>query len=167
MSFFIIIRGPLGVGKTTIAKKLAKILNAKYISIDLVLEKNDLDLVEGEKCIPAKNFIKANEIILPKIKEGLNQEKIIILDGCFYHQEQIRNLIQNLSAPYYIFTLKAPLEVCIKRDSRRKKKHGKEATKAVHHLVSEFDYGTAIDINNKALNQVVKKILSHLPKPKI
>jgi shikimate kinase len=34
MEYFVIIRGPLGVGKTTIAKRLAKQLNAKYISID-------------------------------------------------------------------------------------------------------------------------------------
>ena len=43
MSYFIIIRGPLGIGKSTIAKALAEILKAEYIAIDKVLEENGLD----------------------------------------------------------------------------------------------------------------------------
>ena len=120
MSYFIIIRGPLGIGKTTIAKKIAEILKGEYISIDDVLEKNNLDKVdEKEGGIPAKNFIKGNEIVIPKIKEKLNEGKIVIIEGCFYHKEQIEHFIQNLDASQFVFTLKAPLEVCIDRDSKR------------------------------------------------
>ena len=72
MSYFIIIRGPLGIGKSTIAKKLSEILDAEYISMDTILEKLGLDKVpETEECIPAKNFIKADEYILLKVKKRL------------------------------------------------------------------------------------------------
>ena len=37
MKKLILVRGPLGVGKTTVARKLAASLNAHYISIDSVL----------------------------------------------------------------------------------------------------------------------------------
>jgi shikimate kinase len=165
MSYYIIIRGPLGIGKSTVAKKLSEILNAKYIDIDSILKKKGLDKVDKDmECIPAKNFIKADEIILPKIKENLNKGKIVIFDACFYHKDHIEHIIQNLSYPHYIFTLKAPLEVCIERDSKRKKTHGKDAATAVHYLVSKFDYGTMIDISKKSIDQAVQEILSYLPK---
>ena len=43
MSYYIIIRGALGIGKSTIARKLSRILNAGYISIDKVLEETSQD----------------------------------------------------------------------------------------------------------------------------
>lgn len=167
MGYYTIIRGPLGIGKSTIAKRLAKILNAKYISIDLILEEYGLDKVEVDaECIPAKNFIKADEIIIPGISESLKKGKKVVFDACFYHKQHIEHLIQKLHYPHYIFTLKAPLETCIKRDENRKKTHGKEATKAVYKLVSRFDYGILINTDNKAINNIVKEILSYLPRTK-
>lgn len=164
MSYFIIIRGPLGIGKSTIAQKLANFLDAEYVPIDLVLEKHRLDKVSPKaECIPAENFIKANKIVLPKVKEKLKKGKIVIFDACFYHKEPIEHLIQNLSYPHYVFTLKAPLEVCIERDSKRDKTHGELAARAVHKLVSRFDYGIIIDVNKNNIDQTVKEILSHLP----
>ena len=163
MSYYILIRGALGIGKSTISKKLAKILNAEYISMDEVLEKNKLDIPsKKEGCIPAKNFIKANDIILPIILKRLEEGKIVIFDGCFYHKEQIEHLKKNLPGKHYAFTLKAPLEACIERDSKRENVYGEGAATAVHNLVSRFDYGKVIDTHNKTVDQVVKKILSYI-----
>ena len=162
MAYFIIIRGPLGIGKTTIAKALAKILNAEYISIDKVLEENNLDR-EDNNFVP-EDFIKANEIILPKVKEGLAKGKIVIFDGCFYFKEQIEHLKKNIPKKGFVFNLKAQIETCVDRDSKRDGVYGEKAAREVHELVSKFDYGTNIDTNNKTKNEVVKEILSYLPK---
>lgn len=166
MSYYIIIRGPLGSGKSTISEKLASIFNAKYFGLDEVLEKNGLDKMPPDApCISAENFIKANNIILPEAKELLSKGKIVIFDACFYHKEVIEHLIQNLPFDHYVFTLKAPVELCIKRDSERTKHHGEGAAYAVHSLVSQFDYGTIIDVN-KSLDETIQDILSYLPTPK-
>ena len=167
MGYFIIIRGPLGIGKSTIAEKLSKSLNAKYVSIDKILEEHGLDKVSPEaECIPIENFIKANEFILPEVRKILKKCKIVIFDACFYHKEVIEHIIQNLKGyQHYVFTLKAPLEICIKRDLEREKTHGEEAARAVYKLVSRFDYGIVIDVSNKTIEQTVKEILSYLPKP--
>lgn len=168
MGYYIIIRGALGSGKTTLSKKLATCLNAEYISIDEVLEKLKLDIIDTkEKCIPVKNFIEASENILHEAVKKLQRGKIIIFDGCFYHKKVIEHLIQNLPFPNYIFTLKAPLEVCIQRDNKRVHAYGKDAACDVYNLVSRFDYGKSIDVTG-SLEDAFKEITSYLPKfPKI
>ena len=166
MSYYIIIRGPLGSGKSTISEKLAQLLDAKHVHIDEVLEKYGLDKMPPDApCIPAENFIKANEIVLPEAKELLSGGKVVIFDACFYHKEVIEHLVKNLPYEHYIFTLKAPLELCVQRDSERSKTHGEGAAWAVHSLVSRFDYGTNIDVTG-GLEDTIKAILSHLPTPK-
>ena len=164
MSYFIIIRGPLGCGKSIIARRLVKILNAEHISIDEILAKNGLDEINPEiGCIPEENFIKVNEIIIPHASEMLIKGRIVIFDACFYHKEPIEHLIRELKHPYYVFTFKAPVGVCIERDSKRKKGYGEIAAKDVHRLVSRFDYGIIIDVT-KPLDNSIEEILSHLPK---
>lgn len=161
MSYFVIIRGPLGIGKSTIAKALSKVLKAEYISIDRVLEENRLDK-EDNSFIPG-DFIAANKIVLPEVKEFLEKDKIVIFDGCFYFKEQIEHLKRNIHYKHYIFNLKAPIEVCIERDKKRKKIYGEQAAREVYELVSKFDYGINIDTNKKTEKEVIKEILSHLP----
>jgi len=162
MSYYVIIRGPLGVGKSTIARKLAEILKAGYVSIDDLLCEYGLDRVSEEECIPADNFIRATEIILPSVVKKLGEGEIVILDGCFYHEEQIDHLVRNLPEPHYAFNLRATLRTCIERDSGRKKAYGVYAAAAVYNLVSKFDYGINIDTNDKTEEQVVGEILAHL-----
>jgi len=74
MGYFIIIRGPAGIGKSTVARKLAKILNTHHFSFDEILEKNKLDSIERDG-ISADNFVKANELVLPKAKEIIKKKK--------------------------------------------------------------------------------------------
>ncbi|MBI5064936.1 AAA family ATPase [Candidatus Woesearchaeota archaeon] len=160
MTFYIIIRGPLGVGKSTISKSIAKELNAEYISIDKVLSENGLDKVEND--IPEKNFIKANEIILPKAQEILSRGKPIVFDGNFYFHAQISHLIENLEGQHYIFTLDASIGTCIRRDAQREKPCGEDAAKAVYSLASRVIYGQKISTENKSIEQVIEEIKKQL-----
>ena len=162
MKFYIIIRGPLGCGKSTISKILSTILNAEYIPFDKVLEDNNLD--KSDNAFTPEDFIKANNIVLNRAKEYLNKNKIVVFDGCFYFIEQLKHLEKNLPGSGYIFTLKTSLETCIERDRNRKKVYGEQAAKEVHDLVSKFDYGININTENKTEKEVVNKVLSYLPK---
>ena len=153
MSFIIIIRGPLGVGKTTIAKRIAKVLNGAYFSIDSVMKENNLDTVQGN-CIPLENFLKGDDLIIPEIKKSLNNGKIVVIDGCFYYEEQIEHL---LLGKQHIITLKASLQECIKRDSLRENPLGEEATTAVYGLVK--DYGILIETEGRSVNAVINSII--------
>jgi thymidylate kinase len=163
MPYFIIIHGPLGSGKSTNAEKLAKTLKAERVALDQVLSDNNLDQLEpNSACIPATNFIKALDLIIPATKQSLENGQIVVFDGCFYHQEVLEHLTKNLPFPHYIFTLKAPVDICIERDRLREKTLGEDAARAVHNLVSNHDFGILIDANTK-LEETHKAIMLHLP----
>ena len=162
MSVCILIRGPLGVGKTTVARALAEQLGGLYISVDGILAEHGLDKVEGE-CITAKNFVKANELALPQARRALSEGRAVVFDGNFYHQAQIDHLVSAFPEPHYAFTLKSPLAVCIERDSKRPRVHGAGAATAVHTMVSRFDYGVSIDTSEMALEDVLEALRGYLP----
>jgi shikimate kinase len=164
MSFLIIIRGPLGVGKSTIAQKIAQDLKGKYFSIDNILSQNKLDQVnENEGCIPEVNFLEANKIILLEVEKAINNKVPVIIDGNFYHQNQIEDLIKNFPKNF-VFTLTAPLKVCIQRDSQRPNTYGIGAATAVYNLVSKFNYGQTINTKDLSVEETVNFIKSKIKK---
>lgn len=165
MSFFIIIRGPAGVGKSGISKRAARKIKAEVIHFDQIMDKLGLDYIPGDKWIPLNKFLKADKIMIPKFKKKLENGKNIILDGNFYHKQQIEDLIGSLDFPHFVFTLKADLKECIKRDKTRSGELGEQATEDVFKLVSTFDYGNVIDTSNKTPADIAREIISLLPKP--
>ncbi len=115
----IIIRGPLGVGKSTVAKAIVEKIGGVYISVDEVLDQNGLDKAVEVEGVPLSHFLKANEIIAAEAKRAKDQGKPVAVDGNFYHKEQIDDLVHLLGVDVISFTLKASVETCIERDAVR------------------------------------------------
>jgi len=164
MSFYVIIRGPSGVGKTTISKNLAKKLQVEVIHYDKIMKNLGFEYILGDKWIPLYKFIEADKIMIPNFQHKIGKGTNLILDGNFYHKEQIDDLIKNLDFPHVIFTLKSRLDECIKRDKTRTGEIGEQRTADVFKLVSAFDCGIIIETNNKTPADIVKEIISYLPK---
>ena len=162
MSYLILIRGPAGVGKTTIAKLLAKELSTECIHIDKVLKKHGLEYIKDEKWVPPENFLKVNGIIESDTKKKLKGGKIVIIEGNFYQKEVIEDILKKIKCEHYFFDLKADVKECIERDKTRKS-IGPDSIKAVHDLVSEFEHGQLIDTAGKTAKEVIKEIISYLP----
>ncbi len=162
MSFYIIIRGPLGCGKSTISEKLSQQFNAEHIAVDRVLDEHNLTEDKEDGYISQTSFKRVNELIAPKAQSLLENGKTVIFDGNFYWKSQLDDLIQRLDFRHYVFTLKAPLELCIERDQARDKTHGKDAAEAVYNKSTSFEYGTLIDTTG-IIDETVQKILEHLP----
>ena len=162
MTFFVIIRGPLGCGKTTVAKRLSKNINAKYFSVDQVLEEKNLDKDWEQGYISQKSFKKANEIMVELTKKILERGNPVVFDGNFYWKSQIKDLINRLDFKNYIFTLNAPLKVCINRDKKRDKTYGEKAVREVYKKSTEFDYGIKIDVT-RPVKECIDEILNYLP----
>ena len=159
MSYFIIIRGPAGIGKTTISKEIAKLLNGYLISFDNILKKHGLDFVSGDPlCVSEHNMLEANKRIIPTAQEKLESEQIVIFEGNFYHKTQIDDLITQLQFPYMVYNLKADLDECIARNKMRNNPLSEQSVGDVFKLVSRFDYGDIIYVNGLGLHECVQQI---------
>lgn len=159
----IIIRGPAGVGKSTISRIVAAKLSALHISFDDILRNNKLDKIEGDG-ISAKNFILGNELALDIVKQ--TKPRFIVFDGCFYRDEQIKHLTNSIKAKFFIFTLKATLQECLMRNNERGKPMPDKAVEEVYSLVNKKDYGVIIGTSGKTALEVSEEILSHLDQKK-
>jgi len=162
MSFYLIIRGPLGSGKSTISKKLAEELGTKYFAVDDVLEQHQLTGDKEEGYISQKSFKKVNEIIEPEARQVLEAGGVVIFDGNFYWQSAIEDLIAHLPYSHEVFTLHLPLEVCIERDSKRTPPHGEGAATVVYNKTMSFEYGVPIDAT-KSIEASIVEIKRKLP----
>lgn len=163
MNHYIIIRGPLGSGKSIMASKLQNILNAKLFAVDKILDENNLTTDTEDGYISQKSFLKVNEIISREANKFLEAGTTVIFDGNFYWQSQINDLIKRLLFPHIVFTLEAPLDICIQRDLHRDKTHGIDAVTAVYNKSTEFNYGIGVD-TTQSIDKCLKKILSLLPR---
>jgi len=160
----VIIRGPLGVGKTTLSRMLADRMGAKLYSIDDLLKEAVLDRIDPKLgSIPLANFLAVQEDILPEIKKQLSRHSVI-LEGNFYHKDQINFFFKNLQENPIVVTLKADLETCVSRDKKRKHSYGVGAATAVYNLVSKFDDGLVLDIEGKPREFIVETIQKWLRK---
>lgn len=156
MKKLIIIRGPLGVGKTTVSNILAQNLHAEYISLDKIIDDNNL---EGEDGIPLENFLKANKIIYDIAKKSENS---FIVDGCFYYQEQIDDLTKKFYNNAIIFTLTSHVEKCIERDSKRAKVYGEDSARFVHMVTTKIQAGNEVDNTDMTVEETVEKIMERI-----
>lgn len=160
MSYFIIIRGPAGVGKSTVSKVLAKKLNMKLYHYDRVMKGFGFNFIPGDKWVPLEKYLEADKLMMPKYKDFLSRGKRLLLDGNFYHIEQIENLIDKLEYPHLVITLNASLPECQRRNKTRLGQLKEDAVEEVFGL--QFDVGIVIDTEKMSEEEVAEKILSEL-----
>ena len=154
MNHYVIIRGPLGVGKSTVSRRLAKVVRAEYISVDRILDEYDI-WYSGR----LSEFLRVNVVVARRAGRLLKKGTSVILDGNFYWKTQIEDLERRLDHRHFVFTLKAPLNVCIERDAGRDIPHGSQAAREVYTKSTKFDYGSGIDAM-QPLKRIVREIAS-------
>lgn len=157
MSKLLIIRGPLGVGKSTVARAVATALAGQYVSIDQIMEEHGLDQAEEGGGISVNNFLRSNDIVRRIMADAPGTT--IVVDGNFYHKEVLDDLVDRADGNAHVFTLKASVETCIRRDEDRPRSYGEDATRAVHAMVSAFDAGTIIPTDERSQEEVTVAIL--------
>jgi predicted kinase len=173
-SYYCVIRGPLGVGKSSVARSLAKAIAAEYVAIDRILEEERLEEWEEDR-ISQRSFLRANDFAVARARPSLAQATPVVFDGNFYWRSVLDDLIRRLPFLHFVFTLEAPLDVCIERDRQRPtpgpgaepragNRLGAEAAARVYALVMLVRYGESIDATGTVADTVAK-IRSRLPSP--
>lgn len=154
MSFYVVIRGPAGIGKTTVAKLLARRLHASFISFDKIRVRHAIGLSEKQR-------IKANEIGIPLARKKLLNGIPVVFDGVFYHASQLKHLKKNLHYPCIVFSLAAPVSTVVARDAKRrgKAKLGKRKISNFYPAVAKFQPGIVINTLGKTARKIVEEIL--------
>lgn len=143
-AFYVIVRGPLGSGKTTLARRLAREVGGETIAIDEILERYELERWEGGY-ISEGSFLRANELAAERAGPILDQGRPVVVDGNFYWRSVIEDLERRLATPHVVVSLQAPLAVCVARDAAREISFGPDATRDVYAQVTSFEYGTPLD----------------------
>ena len=161
MSFYFIIRGPLGAGKSTISAEVAKAVGGRHIFIDAILEEHNLEEWD-QGYISERSFLRANELAAQEARVLLDRGTSVVFDGNFYYRSVVEDLETRLPFPHRTVTLRAPLPVCVARDAGRTPSYGPEAAREVFEKTTAFDYGTVIDAVGP-VPVVVRRVLELLP----
>lgn len=171
MSYYVVIRGPLGVGKSTVSERLAKEIGGEHILIDRILEEHGLEEWDEDR-ISLKSFLRANALAIERARGLLENGTPVVFDGNFYWRPAIDDLLQKLDFRHYVVTLEAPLSVCIRRDRQRPITRGgvepragdslgEEAATQVYGMVNQVRYGIAIDATG-SVDATVAAVLRHI-----
>jgi len=160
VSFYVLIRGPLGAGKTTIPEQLSAALGGRHLAIDVILEKYHLEEWDQDY-ISERSFLRANEIAAAEAEDLIRTGTPAVIDGNYYYRSVVEDLERRLAFPHLVVTLKVPLSVCVTRDAGRTPSYGEEAAREVFQKTTEFDCGHVVDAA-RPVEEVLRDVISEL-----
>jgi len=162
--------GMMGVGKTTIGKRLAKKLNYAFVDVDKIIEKQEGESISSIFKNKGEDYFRKIEKQLT-ITELKKNNSVISLGGGAFLNPSIRQYSKKNSISFW---LDVPIEILIKRLKKSKNRPiiGKEKTndsiKKIYFVRKKFytkaDY--RIKCKTLTLNQIIEKILKFYEKSK-
>ena len=156
--------GMMGVGKSTIGKKLAKKLNYNFIDVDKTIEVKEGQSINSIFRNKSESYFTKieSDITLTELKR---KNSVISLGGGSFIDNTIRRKVKKLSVSFW---LDVPIEELIKRLSKSKqrpllyKKNISETVKKIYFnrkkIYNEADY--RIKCYSLKSEQIVEKILN-------
>ena len=156
--------GMMGVGKSTIGKKLAKKLNYNFIDVDKIIEVKEGQSINSIFRNKSETYFRKieSDITLTELKR---KNSVISLGGGSFIDNTIRRKVKKLSVSFW---LDVPIEELIKRLSKSKqrpllyKKNISETVKKIYFnrkkIYNEADY--RIKCYSLKSEQIVEKILN-------
>ena len=160
--------GMMGVGKTTIGKRLAKKLNYAFVDVDKIIEKQEGESISSIFKNKGEDYFRKIEKQLTIIELKKNNSVISLGGGAFLNSS-IRQYSKKNSISFW---LDVPIEILIRRLKKSKNRPiiGKEKTsdsiKKIYFVRKKFytkaDY--RIKCKTLTLKQIIEKILKFYEK---
>ena len=164
----LILTGMMGVGKTTIGKRLAKKLNYVFVDIDKIIERQEGESISSIFKNKGEGYFRKLETQQTLIELKKDKSVISLGGGAF-----LNSSIRQCSKKYSIsFWLDVPIETLLKRLKKSKNRPvlGKERTdssiKKIYFIRKKF-YNKAnhrIKCKTLTLKQIIEKILNFYEK---
>ena len=159
----LLLTGMMGVGKSTIGKKLAKKLKLEFIDIDQIIEKK-------EKRTIKEIFENKSEGYFRKIEKRISLEElkksdaVIALGGGAFMDSSIRKEAKNLSISFWLDLGLRPLLIRLKNVKKRPLLNKDRLEESVNKIYSERKkiYNKSdfrIKCNSMSMEQIVSKII--------
>jgi shikimate kinase len=164
----LILTGMMGVGKTTIGKRLAKELSYTFIDMDKIIEKQEGESISSIFRNKGEDYFRKIEKKLTIIELKKNSSVISLGGGAFLNST-IRQYSKKKSISFW---LDVPIEILIKRLKKSKNRPvlEKEKTdtsiKKIYFIRKKFYNKAHYRIKCKALTlkQIIEKILNFYEK---
>jgi shikimate kinase len=164
----LILTGMMGVGKTTIGKRLAKELSYAFIDMDKIIEKQEGESISSIFRNKGEDYFRKIEKKLTIIELKKNSSVISLGGGAFLNST-IRQYSKKKSISFW---LDVPIEILIKRLKKSKNRPvlEKEKTdtsiKKIYFIRKKFYNKAHYRIKCKALTlkQIIEKILNFYEK---
>ncbi len=159
----VVLVGPMGVGKTTVGKKLAKRLELPFIDTDAVITKNhgDISAIFADHGEPAFREIESDVLV-----SLLNEPAVISTGGGAVLHEKSREAL-SLATVVYLSTDGKHIASRLKGGNRPLIKNGisdwrqiYNSRKPLYEQVADF----TVDTSNSSLLQTIDAILEGLNK---
>ena len=159
----LLLTGMMGVGKSTVGKKLAKKLKLKFIDIDQIIEKK-------EKRTIKEIFENKGEGYFRKIEKRISLEElkksnaVIALGGGAFMDSSIRKEAKNLSVSFWLDLGLRPLLIRLKNVKKRPLLDQDSLEESVNKIYSQRKkiYNKSnfkIKCNLMSVDQIVDKIV--------
>lgn len=161
----IAIIGFMGVGKTSVAKNLANVLNYEFIDTDSIIEKNEKQSITNIFKTKGEDYFRAKEKQI--LKKLLNKDKSILScgGGIIIDKENISLLKQN----FLVIWLFSNIEISIKRitDNSRPliNNNSLDKIKKLYEKRLPLYAQTcdiAINTNDKSIKEIAQTIISEI-----
>ena len=160
--------GMMGVGKTTIGKRLAKKLNYAFVDVDKIIEKQEGESISSIFKNKGEDYFRKIEKQLSIIELRKNNSVISLGGGAFLNSS-IRQYSKKNSISFW---LDVPIEILAKRLKRSKnrpvlgKVKANDSIKKIYFVRKKF-YNKAdyrIKCKTLTLKQIIEKILNFYEK---
>ncbi len=153
----------MGVGKSTIGKKLAQNLKLKFVDIDKVIEKKEKSSIKEIFENKSENYFRKVEkkITLEELKRN---NSVIALGGGAFINASIRRKIQDSCVSFWLDLKVEPLLKRLKNVSKRPLLNQNQLEKSINKIYSErkkfyneSNFRIKCNLMNK--NEIVYKII--------
>jgi adenylate kinase family enzyme len=166
--FVIVITGPTGVGKTTLALMLSKHYGCPYISEDEIARNNFPTIYQNIENYPDKVRLIANQLF-KEARKHFDAKKSVVIDRINLEKEFIENMQKTFHRHLILKVLWPPIEVTIERDRKREGwTSGENAVKAFYQkyeelkpIIGEENY---IDNSGQTPKEVLGKLVANIEK---